>query len=160
MIGSEDPSIAGVKDLQRIMPRLSLVVIDGATHGGERGVLRRGEFLDALRTFLRSAASSEDSRQAAIGIVTRIERADYEADRPALARLHSELAPLVETDLASRVLYWRGFAMWRRALNGFNDGAPREELERDLTQCTADFGLPWPGIRRLPTRGSAPPRVS
>lgn len=139
VIGSDDPSIAGVKDLQRIMPRLSLVVIEDATHGGERGVLRRGEFLYALRTFLWSAASLQDSRQAAIGIVTTIQRADYEGDRPALARLHAELAPLVETDLASRVLYWRGFAMWRRALNGFNDGAPREELERNLTQCTADF---------------------
>jgi hypothetical protein len=29
--------------------------------------------------------------------------------------------------------------MWRRALNGFNDGAPRVELERDLVQCSADF---------------------
>ena len=29
--------------------------------------------------------------------------------------------------------------MWRRALNGFNDSAPRRELEDDLTRCTAEF---------------------
>ena len=29
--------------------------------------------------------------------------------------------------------------MWRRALNGFNDSAPRLELEDDLTRCTAAF---------------------
>ncbi len=33
------------------MPALKVVVVDGATHGGERGILRRPEFLAALREF-------------------------------------------------------------------------------------------------------------
>jgi hypothetical protein len=36
-----------------MMSTLRLVVVDGATHGGERGVLRRPEFLAALRRFLK-----------------------------------------------------------------------------------------------------------
>jgi hypothetical protein len=31
-----------------------LEVVEGATHGGERGILRRAEFLTALRAFLVS----------------------------------------------------------------------------------------------------------
>ena len=52
IIGSADPSLAGVQDLKTVMPALSVVVVDGAEHGGERGVLRRPEFLAALRGFL------------------------------------------------------------------------------------------------------------
>jgi pimeloyl-ACP methyl ester carboxylesterase len=56
IIGSADPALAGVRALQQIMPGLSVVVVNGAEHGGERGGLRRPEFLSALRGFL--AASS------------------------------------------------------------------------------------------------------
>jgi pimeloyl-ACP methyl ester carboxylesterase len=49
IIGSKDPAHAGVRDLTTIMPSLSLVVVEGAEHGGERGVLRRPEFIAALR---------------------------------------------------------------------------------------------------------------
>jgi len=52
IIGSADPALAGMQDLKTVMPALSVIVIDGATHGGERGVLRRPEFLAALREFL------------------------------------------------------------------------------------------------------------
>lgn len=34
------------------MPALRVVIVDGATHGGERSVLRRPELLTALREFL------------------------------------------------------------------------------------------------------------
>jgi hypothetical protein len=61
------------------------------------------------------------SHDSIIGIVQQIRRADYEGDRPALKRLHNELTPIPgDAKLASRVLYWRGFALWRRAINGFN----------------------------------------
>jgi uncharacterized protein YndB with AHSA1/START domain len=79
--------------------------------------------------------------QALTHIVAEISRADYEGDRPALSRLYGDLAPFVQhPELASRVLYWRGFALWRRALNGFNDGADPSEIEADLAQCATDFG--------------------
>ena len=82
----------------------------------------------------------QDTRQMVTAIVTDIRRADYEGDRAALKRLHATLTSFVgDRELASRILYWRGFALWRRALNGFNDAAARNEIEEDLTQCVVDF---------------------
>lgn len=73
-------------------------------------------------------------------IVVKIQRADYAADRTALEHLHAELTPFLDDrEIAARVAYWRGFAMWRRALNGFNDAADRTELDEDLAQCVNDF---------------------
>ena len=54
IVGSEDPAFAGVQALKTVVPALPVVVVDGAAHGGERGVLRRPEFLSTLRQFLRS----------------------------------------------------------------------------------------------------------
>ena len=106
-------------------------------------------FLLMLTTFFLSAATElhpadkigfELSRDSIIRIVTQIQRADYEGDRPALKRLHDELAPIPEDNkLASRVLYWRGFALWRSAINGFNESPTPTDLEADLTQAVTDF---------------------
>jgi uncharacterized protein YciI len=106
-------------------------------------------FLFVLTIFVLCAAtelyptdnpSPELSRNSVIRIVTQIQRADYEGDRPALQRLHDELTPIPEDNrLASRVLYWRGFALWRRAINGFNESPTPTDLEEDLTQAAADF---------------------
>jgi len=112
--------------------------------------MRNGRaFLFALTIFILSAAtelypadknSLEPSRDSIIRIVTRIQRADYEGDRATLKRLHDELTPIAEGNkLASRVLYWRGFALWRSAINGFNDSPTPTDLEADLTQAVADF---------------------
>jgi len=105
--------------------------------------------LFALTIFVLSAATElypadttglEPSRDSIIRIVTQIQRADYEGDRPALKRLHDELTPIPEDNqLAARVLYWRGFALWRRAINGFNESPTPTDLEGDLTQAVADF---------------------
>ena len=85
-----------------------------------------------------------DARKAVTEIVQKIERADYEGDRAALERLHDELDPyVVNRELGARVLYWRGFSSWRRALNGFNDNADPKELEDDLQQCVVDFKKAW-----------------
>jgi tetratricopeptide (TPR) repeat protein len=79
-------------------------------------------------------------RETVIKIILQIQKADYEDDRPGLQRLYGELAPFVETkDLASRVLYWRGFALWRKAINGFNDGVEKNELQQDLQQAAEEF---------------------
>ncbi len=87
------------------------------------------------------AASADDrSRERVIKIVTQIQRADYEGDRSALKRLHGELAPFVENkELAAQVRYWRGFALWRRAINGFNESVDRTELQADLKQALDEF---------------------
>jgi hypothetical protein len=98
--------------------------------------------LAAARPAVRTGdkAASVLSRDSAVGIVQQIQRADYEGDRPALKRLHDQLAPIPDDNkLASRVLYWRGFAMWRKAINGFNESPTPTDLEEDLTQAVTDF---------------------
>ncbi len=80
------------------------------------------------------------SHDAIVGLVAQIQRVDYEGDRPALKRLHDDLTPIPEDNkLAARVLYWRGFALWRRAINGFNESPTPTDLEEDLTQAVTDF---------------------
>jgi hypothetical protein len=73
-------------------------------------------------------------------LVLQIQKADYEGDRSSLQRLHDQLSSFAANkDLASRVLYWQGFALWRKAINGFNDKVENKELEHDLTQATEEF---------------------
>jgi hypothetical protein len=87
---------------------------------------------------------AQQTRQTVTRMVTQIQRADYEGDRAALKRLHAELAQFVDNrELASRVLYWRGFARWRRALNGFSAAADQNDIDEDLTQCVTDFREAW-----------------
>ena len=86
------------------------------------------------------AAAAVPSREGAIKIVTEIQRADYEGDRAALKRLSGELAPFLEDEkLAAQIRYWRGFALWRRAINGFNDAVDPKELQEDLQLAVDEF---------------------
>jgi uncharacterized protein YndB with AHSA1/START domain len=90
-----------------------------------------------LAKYLSRAGSAHEQ---VIKIVTQIQRADYEGDRLALKRLYGELTPFVENkELGSRVLYWRGFALWRRVLNGFNESVESKEQEADLRQALDEF---------------------
>lgn len=83
-----------------------------------------------------SDSSIEHSKQ----VVAKIQRADYQGDRAALKKLHDELAPQpANAELGSRISYWRGFALWRSAINGFNDSAKPEGLQADLNGAIADF---------------------
>jgi hypothetical protein len=86
------------------------------------------------------AKAAAQFRDAAIRMVEQIKRADYEGDRPALKRLHDDFtaAPGDKT-LASREFYWRGFALWRRAINGFNESPTPKDLEEDLNGAISDF---------------------
>ncbi len=52
VVGSADPNLAGVKALKAVWPALKVVVLDGATHGGERGAAARPEFVNAIRDFI------------------------------------------------------------------------------------------------------------
>ncbi len=52
IIGSADPSMAMMNVQKEAMPTLKVVIIGGATHGGERAALRRPEFVKAIREFI------------------------------------------------------------------------------------------------------------
>ena len=58
--------------------------------------------------------------------------------------LHGEITPFVvayakDSRMAARVLYWSGFALWRRAINGFNDNVDAAEQQADLKQAQVEF---------------------
>ena len=78
-----------------------------------------------------------------VQIVADIKKADYAGNRPALRRLYAEIEPLTHNQrdnrLASRIRYWRGFAMWRSAQNGFNEMASPNELEEELNLAVTEF---------------------
>ena len=105
------------------------------------GALRTVTVVVAMGTLGMAASSPETARRSMAAIVARIQKADYEGDRKALVRLAAELAPYtINGPLASRARYWRGFALWRRALNGFNEkDADPKEIERDLAGAVAEF---------------------
>ena len=87
-----------------------------------------------------AAISANDTREQAASIVAKIQRADYEGDRAAMQLGYDELKPFTKDQkLASRIRYWRGFAKWRRAINGFNDAVDPKELARDLNTALDEF---------------------
>jgi len=84
--------------------------------------------------------SDKTAREQSRQIVSQIQRADYEGDRATLKKCYDELTPFLANDeLASRVRYWRGFARWRSAINGFNDSVDPNELEQELKQAIDEF---------------------
>jgi hypothetical protein len=89
---------------------------------------------------LAAAPAVDPSSEQVVKIVTQIERADYEGDRAALNQLYDQLVPFVdEPKFASRVRYWRGFAKWRRAINGFGETPTPKDLSEDLTDAEGEF---------------------
>jgi hypothetical protein len=86
------------------------------------------------------ALGASEARDAVVKIVVQIQRADYEGDRAALRRLYGELAPFAEDkEIGARVQYWRGFALWRRAINGFNETVDPKESAADVADATEAF---------------------
>jgi pimeloyl-ACP methyl ester carboxylesterase len=51
LIGSADANLPAMQHLASILPTLKVVVIEGATHGGLKGVVRRPEFVENFRAF-------------------------------------------------------------------------------------------------------------
>jgi hypothetical protein len=83
---------------------------------------------------------AEGPREQVTRIVSHIQRADYEGDRETLKKCYEELTPFLDNkELASRIRYWRGFDLWRSAINGFNDSVDPKELERLLMQAVDEF---------------------
>jgi pimeloyl-ACP methyl ester carboxylesterase len=49
IIGTLDSAVSEVEPLRKAHPQIKMLVLEGATHGGEQGVLRRAETMIALR---------------------------------------------------------------------------------------------------------------
>jgi pimeloyl-ACP methyl ester carboxylesterase len=52
MVGADDPLIAGVRAFKGVLPAVQLVVVEGATHSGARGLPARAEFAGGVRDFI------------------------------------------------------------------------------------------------------------
>ena len=85
---------------------------------------------------------ANETREHAASIIAQIQRADYEGDRAGMQHGYDELKPFVDDQkLASRIRYWRGFAQWRQAINGFNDAIDPKELEQNLNTALDEFKI-------------------
>ena len=52
VVGSADRNLRAMQQLSEVLHDYHLIVFEGATHGGDRGVLRRPELIDVLRRFI------------------------------------------------------------------------------------------------------------
>ena len=85
---------------------------------------------------------SANDREQVSRIVAQIQHADYAGDQAAMQKGYDDLKPFLEdNELVSRIRYWRGFAQWRRAINGFNDSVDPKELEQNLKDALDEFKI-------------------
>jgi hypothetical protein len=52
VVGSLDSARNRMQAATELWPNLKVIVVDGATHSGDRGVMTRAEFIAELRMFL------------------------------------------------------------------------------------------------------------
>jgi uncharacterized protein YndB with AHSA1/START domain len=115
---------------------------DFFARGNEWTYRKMAKYLSSLAPVSteQPATALDASRELAVKIVAQIQRADYEGDRPALNLLYEQLLPFVDNpELGSRVRYWRGFAKWRRGINGFNETPTPKNVAEDLTEAESEF---------------------
>ena len=87
-----------------------------------------------------SAPRAPSSEERVLQLVEQIRRADYAGDRQALRDLHAALVAAPSGGAPrSLVLYWQAFALWRRAINGFNETPPPGDLQSDAEAASAEF---------------------
>jgi hypothetical protein len=85
---------------------------------------------------------ANDTAKQVAPTVAQIQHADYTGDQAAMQKSYDDLKPFLEDkELAARIRYWRGFAQWRRAINGFNDSVDPKELEQDLKTALDEFKI-------------------
>jgi pimeloyl-ACP methyl ester carboxylesterase len=60
VVGTADPARTGLEALRQIRPDIQLLMVEGATHSGQRGIVTRPELVAALREFIgRNRMSSQ-----------------------------------------------------------------------------------------------------
>jgi len=85
---------------------------------------------------------ADETAQQVAPIVAQIQHADYAGDQAAMQKGYDDLKPFVQDQqLGPRIRYWRGFAQWRRAINGFNDGVDPSELEQNLKTALDEYKI-------------------
>jgi len=91
----------------------------------------------AVGRVARPAASKMETRLGELAAA--VLSSDYRGDRAELARLDEELGRLDAGSLNDHRDYWRGFALWRRAMNGFNEKPAPADLDADLVKALERF---------------------
>ncbi len=88
-------------------------------------------------------AAAESARAASMEDIMRgIVAADYAGDRAALEALFAQAEPFTaDAGVASRAHYWRGFAKWRRAMNGANETPTPTDLAADSATAAEEFRI-------------------
>ena len=85
---------------------------------------------------------ADDTAKQVARIVAQIQHADFAGDQVGMQKGYDDLKPFLEDmALTSRIRYWRGFAQWRRAINGFNDSIDPKELEQNLKTGLDEFKI-------------------
>lgn len=89
---------------------------------------------------MHPSAAAAPGRRPLEQCVREIVKADYAGDRRALERLDGELdAFLGDSATESRVRYWKGFARWRRAINGANEKETPPDLAADAEAAAREL---------------------
>ena len=57
IVGSADPNLAGVQQFTQRKPAVEMIVVEGATHAGGGGILRRPELIKNIRALLKRHAT-------------------------------------------------------------------------------------------------------
>ena len=86
----------------------------------------------------KSQPDAQNSQNSVVQIVRQLRQADYEGNQQGMKQSFDDLSrfgSVRDPAVASRVHYWRGFAMWRRAINGLNDNVDPGEIQQDLQQA-------------------------
>jgi hypothetical protein len=75
-----------------------------------------------------------------LAAISQIVRADYESDLRRLGELYDSIPVAADTpQMEARLRYWKGFAAWRRAINGFNESVALSELAADTRRAIGEF---------------------
>jgi hypothetical protein len=90
-------------------------------------------------TFLAAPCGPACGQERISALAAQVMSADYRGDRDALAKLDGILGGLEAGPLSEYRDYWRGFARWRRALNGFNETPMPADIAEDLGRAVALF---------------------
>jgi tetratricopeptide (TPR) repeat protein len=93
-------------------------------------------------TVRRDAASApgDSACRALLQLVRAVQETDYKGHLDSLRQLHAAMVPFVDNaELAKHARYWRGFALWRRALNALGQGGSPDSTDADFARANEEF---------------------